>query len=177
MWGVVVNGNTIGASFSETRALRGGATLTQATRMSAKCWSHLRLQRWMSPTTACCPQHPRDWCHCRGPYDLVCPFAPTSLETHMCPCCCRWGTLDWALSSPWRLPPLPSMQWLGASYRHRQIFPSLWKHAQVINLHTLYQGDNVLHTPRKETESTLTKSSPHSNKLVSLHKLSSNSHA
>ena len=42
--------------------------------------------------------------------------------------------------------------------------PSSWKQAQALHQHTLYQGDNSLHTLRKETASIQTKCSPHSEK-------------
>ena len=75
------------------------------------------------------------------------------------------------VSSPYRSLLLSKAQQPSIGYRSCPLPPSSWKQAQALHWHTPYQGDNTLHTLRKEPESIQTKINSPAKKIVSLHKL------
>ena len=133
----------------------------------ANICSHLRLPGWMQPITTRGPIN-RNHLQPQSPQwspsmRALPPVALTLLGMHMpCLCCCLHLPEGYCHCSgpcnqkPVPLPPcgsspLSRAEQSGTAYRSYPLSPSSWKHVQVIYWHTSYQGNNSLHTLRKET--------------------------
>ena len=141
--------------------------------------NHIRLQRWVWPTTTvspltgatCSPSHLRGLHrvgHCNWTPHVV---ALTSLGM-LTPCCCHCQMLPAPPTLAWRVTALSQVPATRSKLQHLLMGPC---HCQGVSNQSLatiasisletwaapYQVDNSLHTLRKEKTSIQTKSSPH----------------
>lgn len=153
--------------------------------------SHLRLHRWAQPATATGPNN-RHHLWPQSPQGVTARRA-LQLNAICCPCS-PGNTTQHAIATskgswhhlhlpeghskeqpvpppPHRSSPLSRAQQPGTGYRPCLLPPSPWKHAQAVQQHTPYPGENRLHTLRTETVSIQTKNNHHDKKRISPHKL------
>lgn len=112
-------------------------------------WEHTHPIKAIAKGSGSCPHLPKGHCHYRGPCNQEWPSAPTSPRVATT---AKGPTNKRCLQTP------------------ATVLSSMEECAGCVPAY-LHQGDNGLHTLRKETPSIQTKRSSHTEKIVSPHKV------